>query len=269
MDVQVENDTILKSTTNVICHKFPEEVWRQIFGECVRYIPRALIPLSCSFDIPEQRKHPYTNIVISHVCRYFRYIALSTPVLWSTLNLDGSVSEIETFLERSGQLPLTITSIRDSFNQKYPRYSETFHFLLKQLVGIDTPVEEYNFKRINSSKNIKHLILSDMWGTYLVYSQAPLIQEILDEFQYLENLCWKRENAPNFSLLSPKEYPLRSLQLTFKVSDAALLSILRCCPALENLSASVETLGPRTYLQDDVNICLPHLPRPSSPVHWR
>jgi hypothetical protein len=259
MDVQVENDTILRSTTNVICHKFPEEIWRQIFGECVRYIPRALTPLSCSFDIPEQKKHPYTNIAISHVCRHFRYIALSTPVLWSTLNFDGSISEIESFLERSGRLPLTITSIRDSFDQKYSRYSDIFHFLQKQIVGIDTPVGEYNFKLIDSCKNLKHLILSDMWGTYLGYSPAVLIEEVLDEFKYLENLCWKREHAPPLSLSSQKKYPLRSLQLTFKVSDTALLSMVRCCPALENLSARVETLNSRTYIQDDVDICLPQL----------
>jgi hypothetical protein len=255
---QVTNDTILNSATNTIWHELPVEIWHHIFEECTAYTPRALTPLSWSFNLPKQRQFFYTNIVISHVCRYFRKITLSTPVLWSALNLDGPKSEVETFLRRSGQLPITITSLRDIFEASYPRHSDTFAAISKRIVCIDTPVEIENYDLTASCKNLKHIMLrGKQYGTPRVHH----IGKVLNEFGHLEAIWWtNRSFDPSSSPSLQRKYSLRSLHLAFQVSDTFLLPLLHCCPLLENLSARVtHVIDSRTDKLGDQIIRLPHL----------
>jgi hypothetical protein len=245
-------DLILDSTTNASCHKLPVEIWRQIFEACVAHIPRAHDPLSSLLENPEQRKHPYTNIAISHVCRYFRHIALSTPVLWSTLNLDGPASEMDTFMERSEQLPLTITSLKGCFYTGYLRYPHMFATISERVVNIDTRVDDVGLKYAASCKNLKRIIVdeNDDW-----YSDV-CVERVLDEFEFLETLHYTRINSESLSFSSQKRYRLRSVHLTFTVPDSFLLSLFECCPALEYVSAHV--IGTRIP-PDDHRVRLPRL----------
>jgi hypothetical protein len=242
---------ILHPSTNLICHKLPVEIWCQIFEECVAHVPRTLLPLSRSSDKPEQRKHPYTNVAISHVCRYFRHIALSTPAMWSTLNLDGSKSEVKTFLERSKQLPITITSIRDQFLRGYFLHSNTFATISERIVSIETLVGESNLKIIAPCKNLKHVML----GEGQKWSDRLHIEKILNQFESLETLWWKNIFCDLDAISLQNQHHLCSLNLFYKLSDTFLLSVLRCCPALENISALV--IGTKDTLNDDPV----HLPR--------
>jgi hypothetical protein len=226
--------TIIRSAINVNCYKLPVEIWRQIFEEGVMLIPRVLLPFSTSFDLHEQSKYHYTNITISHVCRYFRHIALSAPVLWSTLNLDGSATELKTFLKRSAQLPLTVTCSESYFNPPYPRHFDLFVAIAPRIVNIDTPVKHERLLLLQLCRNLKHIMLRGCLGC-----QQPNVENVLAQFPSLETLWWTKATSRFLTPLSQKIYPLRSLRLSFKVSDKYLLSILRCCPALENISAHV------------------------------
>jgi hypothetical protein len=233
---EAANNAILQSVTNAICYTLPVEIWRQIFEECVAHIPRALTPLSWSFNVPEKRTHPYANVAISHVCRHFRHIALSTQVLWSTLNLDGSESEVETFLKRSEQLPLTITSIKDAFHKSLSRHSHTVAAIVGRIVNIDTPTQGINFDAIILCKNLKHVMLR---GTQ--HSDRQLhIESVLNEFESLETLWWRNALGDPITFSSQKNYPLRSLLLSFRMSSVCILSVLQCCPALENVTVDVQ-----------------------------
>jgi hypothetical protein len=258
MENQVSNNAILSSNVNATCHRLPVETWRQIFEECViRQVPRALTPFSWAVTLPKQREHPYTNVMISHVCRYFRHIALSTPILWSTLNLDGSVSEIEAFLGRSEQLPLTITSIRDTFHKSYPRHSNTFATISQRVVSIDTPVEVGSLHRIPSCKSLKSVMLRD--GEVWHHSNLDT-KRVLNEFESLDTLWWTSISDHPITPSLQKQYSLRFLHLTFRVSRTFILSILQCCPLLENVSARVYTYNFHgTNTQDDEDIHLTRL----------
>jgi hypothetical protein len=254
---QATNDTMLNSAINVIWHELPVEIWHHIFEECTTYIPRAFTPLSWSFDIPKQRQYFYTNIVISHVCRYFREIALSTPALWSTLNLDGPKSELGTFWRRSGQLPITITSLRDNFQVSYPRHLGTFAAISERIACIDTPIEIENCDLIASCKNLKHIMLrGKKYGSLQVHH----IGKVLNEFGRLEAIWWTNRPCDRSSPSLQRKYSLRSLHLAFQVSDTFLLSLLRCCSLLENLSMRVaHVIDSRTNNLGDQIIHLPHL----------
>jgi hypothetical protein len=257
MENQVANNAILSSNMDATCHKLPVETWRQIFEECVWHTPRALTPFSWAVTLPKQREHPYTNVMISHVCRYFRHIALSTPILWSTLNLDGSVSEIEAFLGRSEQLPLTITSIRDTFHKSYPRHSNTFATISERVVSIDTPVEMRSLHLIPLCKSLKHVMLRD--GEFRQHSNLDT-ERVLNEFESLDTLWWTSIRDHPITPSFQKKYSLRFLHLTFKVSGTFILSILRCCPLLENVSARVYAYNFNgTNTQDDKDVHLSRL----------
>ncbi|PVF94949.1 hypothetical protein CPB86DRAFT_828246 [Serendipita vermifera] len=245
----IEN-TIMLSSTNI--YKLPVEIWRQIFEECVAHTPRALIPLPWSDRSPKQRMHLYTNVAISHVCRHFRQIALLTSALWSTLNLDGTASELGTFLERSGEQPLTITSMRELFRKGYMRHHDLFEAIAGRVVNIDTLVNWDNFKDIRICTNLRHIMLR---GSEYA-PQDSNVEAILDQFGFLQTLWWANVSDDPIILSPPKMYCLSSLHFSFRMVDTTLLSILRCCPALKSLA--VHVLGGEAMLEGE-DIHLPHL----------
>lgn len=51
---------------------------------------------------------PYTWIRVTHVCRYWRNVALTNPLLWSQIVLTRSLDCIQTMIARSQQTPLTV-----------------------------------------------------------------------------------------------------------------------------------------------------------------
>jgi hypothetical protein len=245
------NGVTLSYAPNANCHNLPVEIWRQIFEESVAHIPRALAPFSAPLDPLEQRRHYYIGISVSHVCRYFRHIALSTPILWSTLNFDSSEIELKTFLERSAQLPLTITSVGDLFSTVDSQHVGIFKAIAARIVNINSPIERGSFEKLKVCKNLKHIMLRGNSG----YEKSN-VEIVLNQFESLESLCWTNAFNETVTLSSQKKYALRSLHLLFRVPDKCLLSILRCCPALETVSAHV--IG-TTDTEDDQDVRLPRL----------
>lgn len=59
--------------------------------------------LSCS-----SATNPYAWIIVTHVCRYWRDVALGSALLWSHIVLTRNVDCIKAFLARSQQAPLTV-----------------------------------------------------------------------------------------------------------------------------------------------------------------
>ena len=62
----------------------------------------------CPFDFQRPLWFPF-SIVVSHVCRHWRNVALSTPSLWTTIVVGSAPYELESsLLERSKSLPVDI-----------------------------------------------------------------------------------------------------------------------------------------------------------------
>lgn len=57
---------------------------------------------------------PYTWIRVTHVCQYWRDVALANSLLWSHIVLTRSVECVQTILARSQQAPLTVQSFTSS-----------------------------------------------------------------------------------------------------------------------------------------------------------
>ena len=62
--------------------------------------------LACARDCS-----PYSWIRISHVCQHWRSLALSTPLLWSTIIVTRQTECMQAMLERSQHVPLHIRAI--------------------------------------------------------------------------------------------------------------------------------------------------------------
>ncbi|TDL25754.1 hypothetical protein BD410DRAFT_606722 [Rickenella mellea] len=82
--------------------RLPPELWSNIFLDCLPFHP--------SFAA---LKAP---LLLTHVCRHWRDVALSTPTLWSNISLTGGIESItdttlirfDMWLERSRSCPLSI-----------------------------------------------------------------------------------------------------------------------------------------------------------------
>ncbi|KAJ7082659.1 hypothetical protein B0H15DRAFT_436315 [Mycena belliarum] len=86
--------------------KLPQDILREIF---VATLPE---------DRYASMNHTESPLLVSHVCSYWRSVALSMPRLWTSLHISASsanvwvVSEhVDSWLARSGDLPLSISYV--------------------------------------------------------------------------------------------------------------------------------------------------------------
>ncbi|KAH9890108.1 hypothetical protein C8Q73DRAFT_653017, partial [Cubamyces lactineus] len=82
-------------------HSLPVELLTRIFQLGVDSDP-----------IPDEqiREEPTFEVLVSHVCRYWRQVALHTPHLWTTIHFRtrAHMSRGEVYLSRNGRLPIDI-----------------------------------------------------------------------------------------------------------------------------------------------------------------
>ncbi|KAF8961082.1 hypothetical protein BDZ97DRAFT_1256023 [Flammula alnicola] len=101
---------------NPLVHRFPSEITSHIFTLYVESINDRL-----EFEQPSNKADRSPPLLLASVCRTWREIALKTPRLWASANiflyksdLRGSQAElVKQWLDRSGQLPLSISLTMD------------------------------------------------------------------------------------------------------------------------------------------------------------
>ncbi|PVF94950.1 hypothetical protein CPB86DRAFT_788528 [Serendipita vermifera] len=217
-------------------HKFPVDVWQVVFKYCIK--PK-------SFDSREIlvfpiKVHSSMNITLSHVCRYFRAMALSTPSLWSTLDLNESKAQFDTFLERSSQAPIAI--VDSSYRTRFSipnRHAETFERIHSRVVAVENPISFLEISILNVHHNLQELMVT---GTG-VGGFGENVKQILNDFKRLKTLVWhgvpRSKRDVKFS--STARYNLTSLRLGSPHEETLILGLLRSCPLLESLL--VRTVG--------------------------
>ncbi|KDQ62007.1 hypothetical protein JAAARDRAFT_123034, partial [Jaapia argillacea MUCL 33604] len=106
--LEEKRDFTQSRCTNIISllapiRRLPPEIISKIFAHTLG--PGLVDPL----------KHPLP-VLLTHVCSYWRHIALSTPTLWSSLSVEPRYDHnsaqtkqiLDEFLARSGTAPLSI-----------------------------------------------------------------------------------------------------------------------------------------------------------------
>jgi hypothetical protein len=247
-------------------HMVPVEIWRQIFEDIgIRHSLQALTPLTWPFNAQSKTSSRPVVLSISRVCRYFRQITLAMPVWWSAIDLTRSMPEIKTFLERSASVPLTITNIRFSLFQSQ-QLASTYLSLKERIVAIDTPVDFSDLISIRYCRNLRHLMvqgaLAKYWtSTSRYYDGSETFVPLLDHFESLQTLWWhypQYNEIVDILISSNTKCTLTSLHISVALSDTSLLSLLRCCPMLENASLNSYSHGTQN-LENERVVRLTHL----------
>ncbi|PVF93506.1 hypothetical protein CPB86DRAFT_108042 [Serendipita vermifera] len=230
----------------------PVEIWQEIFVYCTERQDSVYLSLPSS----SQTTWKPMNVVLSHVCRLFRNIVLSMPYLWSKLDLGMSIDQLNTFVERSSQLPVIIDSSKhDRFMVPF-KYLSTFQTVQDRIVRINTPVhfDDLNRFQIQKCRNLRHLVAkSEDWEL-----GEDNLKQVLDDFKELKSLTWHSPFYLSMNIrFSPlTKYGLTTLRVMALLEEAFVMDLLRHCPFLER--GSFETAGKGDIQHQEV-IPLPRL----------
>ncbi|PVF94980.1 hypothetical protein CPB86DRAFT_800092 [Serendipita vermifera] len=220
----------------VVVRKVPVEIWQAIFVYCAETQDSVHASLSSSPKSPQRS----ISIVLSHVCRFFRNIALSMPFLWSRLDLSRPIDQFNTFIKRSSQSPLIIYHSNKNKFTLPPTHTAAFQSIQHRIVRLETPISFHDLIRLQlrNFRNLNHVVCESDWGP-----GEHNFKQILDGCKELKSLTWHSsfDYSTTTRFYGPAKYGLTDLSLVLQVEETFVLDFLRCCPFLERVS--LQTVG--------------------------
>ncbi|TCD61496.1 hypothetical protein EIP91_008362 [Steccherinum ochraceum] len=72
-------------------------------------------------------------LVPAQVCHYWREVAVGTPWLWTRITVDNALERTRTFITRSKQVPLTVTSIQNIRSKDLSRFLSGLELAISEL----------------------------------------------------------------------------------------------------------------------------------------
>jgi hypothetical protein len=218
-------------------YKLPVEVWQQVFQYCTEPDTFTVREISMfPMKVPNNM-----NVNLSHVCRYFRNISLSMPLLWSILDLSHSKAQLDTFLERSLQVNISIIHTGYPLTFSIPlRHANTLEKVHHRIIRVENVLSYHNrLHSIEAYHRMQHLMITgtDAGGF------GKNIKETLEYFKDLQTLVWHvtPHSSQDVRFSSQIQYNLTSLRLGSPHQETFILGLLRCCPVLE--AVRVWTVG--------------------------
>lgn len=199
---------------------------------------------------PTRRWMPRRWISFSHVCQYWRSVAIACPMLWRSIYFPStSPGLISEFLARTQKVPLIIAATSErALRAADPLHKPRWQSILQTLIAEEMPrieglhtLLDPDLKVVGSAISLRQLTIGRCFLEER--SDVPDLSEILGSFSnivhgndapVLENLkiCFM-----NFEFCSPFHYPnLKSLCLrTVSTDIASLVAALAEMPVLEDL----------------------------------
>jgi hypothetical protein len=243
----------MKATINLL---LPREVLSRIFA--------FLLDIS-TVNWPYMRTYP-ASLRISHVCTYWREVALSHPYLWTKgfpVNVDG----FQTFMQRSKQMPIhfdygtikRLLSVPAHHSILFSNLCRAYEFHYVTQEGTRSLIKMINALDV-AAPRLEVLVLGMGEYTYSTPRPPILLSEAVDVTQLRMlrlqacALRWDRVELQNLSSLD--------LTGTFeedeKMTLQQLLAILQRSPRLKNLQL-VHVIGD-DHLNHDLSLEVPSLP---------
>ncbi|KAG6826122.1 hypothetical protein H0H92_001055 [Tricholoma furcatifolium] len=200
----------------------------------------------------------YCTKTFSHICSHWREVALSTPTLWSTINLGDTLTWTLEMLQHSKTAPLSVIHAGEVSKKAYPALIQILNShspRIKNLLLDYQPSlwsDEYDESEVISTDenrailellgqhdffNMERLAIKTPSETYL-YEDAALPDEIITQLTSLKHLALRGYgiNWEGFSAFKG----LKSLTITriphnFRPSMVHLLRFISWVPLLETL----------------------------------
>ncbi|TDL22622.1 hypothetical protein BD410DRAFT_839686 [Rickenella mellea] len=209
-------------------------------------------------------------LVVTHICRLWRQVAIECPSLWTSIRLSAArPQEASTFIQRAKSLPLTVVTSMTSSSTELVSITE---FMLEHLsrirevgllISLPPPLTgelapDVDLQPIFSrpAPLLETLIIrrpSDLWFVnpepICLGRNLPMLRSIVVEIQPLE---WS-----SVSLRGLRELQLDKIWSGDQPTLSSLMAILEVCPALELLS--LFRAGPTIDSLPTHCVNLPHL----------
>lgn len=248
----------------------PVEILQEVFFQCLPKQPN--ISAHPGFWRQESLSSPsYAPLLLCHVCRKWRAVALSSPHLWTTMSVIVRLGVavpapdlVSVWLRRSGALPLNLAlyqqnestanrvaagHILDLFKRHISQWGD-IHF---ELFG-----PHYSCSLIPSERARPLLREFRLYTSHLFPEQEKDLFSVLNHAPQLESLHVSR--IPDLDLFGGSPIPIPWVQLVHLSLDyvpavGTALHILNTCPNLKHCSMKIDTArGSLLYPP-------PHLPK--------
>lgn len=261
---------------------------RRLLPEIIQTIFIYCLPTDRNSDM----RPTEASILLGHICRHWRTLALATPEIWSALHivsqkygqcsfsrLEQRRQGIETFLACSGTVPLNI-SLVGTLERGTPKELDAFEHLLR---GIRPFIYKLKHLEIDAPSKV-FTLLDDLTGR-----DVPLL-ETLSVIELNHHYIAETSPSPKFAADAPRLYSFtsRSNSVNFRIPtlpwsqirylfletlsySSALrprqefLPLFRLCSNLESftykipLESHLESWSYLTTEERQVVIVLPHL----------
>ena len=221
---------LLESILQPIINRLPTDVFA--------LIPRSLTrKKGWQFEFPDNKP----LIAMTHVCRSWRNVLVSTPSLWTQIDFSMSAEsqQAEGFLRRSGDQMLDIYQDLGGQDHIEPFLSATLHNLFR-LEGLTICSSLYHLEPLlrnfsASAPELKHL---EIQNNSVVEADTKLPKMFGGRMPKLTSLSlfWFRTNLRDLNLPSLTRF---SFVTAAKISNRDLISFFERCALLEFIQISL------------------------------
>ena len=224
--------------------RLPPELWVEVFTRCAKGAACSIVP--SAYDSFDAKAGP---LLLTHVCSWWRAIAISTPALWTTIRLVLDMPQaahlsdlVDMWIARSGTLPLKVAVLEAENDGFRSAVNWEGHTALRILVGqsnrwadasFDIPPYPLTWQAFKSMRNN----LSQLRSLSLDTTQRSMPNNLaIDVFEFAHQLSSLALKTYNPNILS--KIPLLNLT-SFHihwcggVSFHPLFSAMRSMPGLQ------------------------------------
>lgn len=208
----------------------------------------------CRASAIEDMSH-YGWIVITHVCRRWRVVALNAPLLWTDVLVTAAPECIETVLARTASLPIAVEgsltcSPRGYFEQDCPPAWKTALSVASRIQSLTITVEPWML-RLKSQSHPDWTELVDEQFPSLTTLELLAVDDADDALKYLPPMFKKSARLPALTTLTADMFRLsalkpllsRSLQsltlYNFSTPRSTWKSFMKCLSRLTSLETLI------------------------------
>jgi hypothetical protein len=189
------------------------------------------------YVVPDPMQAP---LLVSGICQYWREVALSTPALWSSLNVPPRIPTtfVHTWLGRAGLMPLSLsfrTWVRDTKNALAVfHYVERWQHIQCYYKAPDRAVHDKMWPKMCA-------VIAPLLETFQIEAEEEIVANLQEQLSVIlmsatRLRIYRVHSMPDGCFLRTPWSQLTELEVKFDLSAKDCLTMLRQCPKLVRCS---------------------------------